>query len=52
MKNSWKYIFLGGEAHLLPRLYVKVLYIIFRHFEKYQDSPQTPKVLVFDFTEK
>jgi hypothetical protein len=52
IKTSWKSVFLRCERHFLPRLDVKVLYMIFLGFEKYRDSAQNSKELVFDFTKK
>jgi hypothetical protein len=39
-KTSQKYTFLGRQAHIPIHLDVKVLYVIFWSFEKYQNRTQ------------
>jgi hypothetical protein len=45
-------VFLGCEAHILVRLYLMVMYIIFMDFFKNQILAQNAKVLSFSFMEK
>jgi hypothetical protein len=54
VKTSQKSVFHPRQAHILSRLDVSVLYIIFweEGFQKYQVSAQNPKALAFGFTEK
>jgi hypothetical protein len=52
MKTDQKSVFLERDGHLLPRLVIKILYIIFMGFPKYWDSPENSKMLGFDFIEK
>jgi hypothetical protein len=52
IKTDRNSIFLDRKTHILNRLYIMVLYIIFYRFKKNQISSQNAKVLVVDFTEK
>jgi hypothetical protein len=52
MKMGRKYLFHPREAHIISRLDILMLYIIFGGFEKYRVSPQNPKELIFAFTKK
>jgi hypothetical protein len=51
-KTSQKFIFHPCETHILARLDILMLYIIFRGFKKYQVSCQKLNGLGLGFTEK
>jgi hypothetical protein len=42
-ENGSKFVFHPGEAHIISRLDVSMLYIIFRGFKKYLLLPQNLK---------
>jgi hypothetical protein len=48
-KTSQKYTFLGRQAHIPIHLDVKVLYVIFWSFEKYQNRTQNSNGFAFVF---